>query len=261
MTTGTETPSYSIAVLDRSLDVLEELATSSDARGITEIAHAIGATKSSTFRILATLENRGYVFREPDSGKYRLGTSLFRLGQRSLESVELRSVARPVLENLHHRFNETVNLGTLVEQRIVYVDMIESDRGLRMSARVGAQDEVHSTAIGKAILAYISDERLEKHLERPLPRLTPNTITDPEALREELAQIRTSGFSRDRGENEEGASCFGAPVFDHRGEVVAGLSVSGPEGRLAGEVAQDVAVAVRAAAQHVTERLGGRAPE
>jgi IclR family transcriptional regulator, KDG regulon repressor len=255
---GTKT--YNIAVVGRALDLLESLADATEPQGVSDLARSIGATKSATFRILATLGDRGYVLREPESGKYYLGLRLVGLGQKSLESIDLRAVARPVLEDLHHRFNETVNMGVQEDYRIIYVDIIESHYGLRMSARVGAQDLMHSTAIGKAILAYSGDDFITAYLNRPLERRTKRTLIHPEALLEELERIRRSGFSRDRQENEEGATCFGAPIFDHRGEVVAAISVSGPSTRLTGEKAEDVAVAVRHAAGIVTTRLGYRSP-
>jgi DNA-binding IclR family transcriptional regulator len=249
---------YSIAVLERSIDLLEVMADAGEPKGVSELARAIGSTKSATFRILATLEDRGYVSRVEEIGKYQLGLNLVHIGQSALERIDLRTVARPVLEDLHERFNETVNLGVLAGGRIVYVDMVESDHGLRMSARIGAHDNVHSTAIGKAILANLLPDQQEELLHGPLPARTEKTLTDVDALRQEIERIKVSGFSRDRGENENGACCFGAPIFDAQGRVVAAISVSGPDTRLAGEVAEDVAVAVRAAAQEITNRLGGR---
>ena len=258
MTDSARPTNYSIAVVQRAVDLLEAMAARSEPMGVSELSRAIGSTKSATFRILATLEERGYVTRDGDTSKYQLGLSLVHLGQASLERIDLRTVARPVLENLHHRFNETVNLGILASGRIVYVDMVESDHGLRMSARVGAHDNVHSTAIGKAILAYLPDEQRDSILAEPLPARTSRTLTDADALRKEIERIRVSGFSRDRGENEDGACCFGAPIFDSRGDVVAAISVSGPETRMTGERAEDLAVAVRVAAQDVSYRLGGK---
>jgi IclR family transcriptional regulator, KDG regulon repressor len=253
-------PNYNIAVVDRTIDLLEALADAPEPPGVTELAQAIDATKSATFRILATLEGRGYVSRDSETGKYQLGMPLVRLGQRSLESIDLRTIARPILEDLHDQFNETVNLGVMDNFRITYVDMIESDLGLRMSARVGALDYAHSTAIGKAILAYYPESQVEEYLSRPLEQRTARTITDPDKLRQELRRIGRSGFSRERGENEEGASCFGAPIFDHRGRVIAAVSISGPDSRVAGEKAEDIAVAIRIAAQVITSRVGGKQP-
>ena len=257
MTETTSSRNYRIAVLDRSIDLMEAMADAGGPIGVTELSRTIGSTKSATFRILATLEQRGYVRRVPENGKYQLGMNLVHLGQSALGRIDLRSIARPVLEDLHRRFNETVNLGVLSGGRIVYVDMVESQHGLRMSAQVGAHDNVHSTAIGKAILANLPESRQEALIEGPLPARTEKTLTTREALLDDIERIRVSGFSRDRGENEVGANCFGAPIFDAQGNVAAAISISGPETRLNGEMAEDVAVAVRIAAQEISDRLSG----
>lgn len=248
---------YRIAVVDRTLDVLEALADARGPAGVSEIARSIGATKSAVFRILVNLERRGYVLRDPASGKYQLGGRLVQLGHQALATFDIRTRARPVLEELHLRFNETVNLGIPVNGRVLYVDMIESEHGLRMAARIGATDDMHSTALGKAILSFLPEAEREQVLRGPLARRTERTITNPEALRRELAQIRESGTAEDGGENEPGARCFGAPIFNHAGDVVAAVSISAPERRLDAARAREVTQAVRAAAAEITERIGG----
>ncbi|MEA2583249.1 MAG: IclR family transcriptional regulator, regulon repressor [Thermomicrobiales bacterium] len=253
-------PDYSIAVLDRALDVLEALADAAEPLGVTELARRVGATKSAAYRILANLERRGYVSKDPTTARYSLGTRLAYLGQQSLGTFDLRQVARSVLEELYRSFHETVNLGVLEGDEVVYIDMVESHHGLRMAARVGARDTVHSTALGKAILAFLPPEAIDRRLQRPLPRRTEHTITDPGLLAAELARVRARGVAEDHGENELGARCVAAPIFDHGGSVVAAISVSSPESRLDDPRAAEVATAVRAAAQEITRRVGGREP-
>jgi IclR family acetate operon transcriptional repressor len=251
---------YRIAVVERTLDLLEVLAEASTPLGVSDLARSIGATKSAVFRLLVNLERRGYVSRDPISSKYQLGGELVRLGQRALESSDVRSRARSVLVSLHARFNETVNLGAYADSLVTYVDMIESDQGLRMAARVGVTEHMHSTSLGKAILSFLAPDDLDRILARPLVRQTERTITDPEQLRVELETIRQVGFAQDRGENEDGARCFGAPIFDHRGRVVAAVSVASPESRVNDERGLLISQAVRDAAAEITARLGGRWP-
>lgn len=252
-------PDYQIAVVARTLDVLETLAGADEPVGLTELAEQVGATKSAVFRILATLEQRGYVVKEPPTGRYRLGPRLSYLGARALRGLELRQVARPALESLFHRFRETVNLGVLDGTEIVYLDMIESDRGLRMAATLGGRDPAFSTSIGKALLAFLPPEERARHLPAVLTPRTERTITEFAVLDGELAEVRARGFAEDRGENEAGAHCFGAPIFDHTGRPVAAISVSAPESRI-GAQSDHIGTAVRAAAEQVTQRLGGYAP-
>lgn len=250
---------YGIAVLDRALDVLEALAEApGDASlGVSEIARRIGATKTAAFRILVNLERRGYVDKDPATATYALGTRLAYLGERSLSAIDLRGAARPMLAELHRRFGETVNLAVRDGAEIVYVDMIESGHGLRMAARIGGRDALHSTALGKAILAFLPPEARDDLLRGGLPARTGQTITEPVKLLAELARVRERGFAEDRGENEVGARCLGAPIFDHRGAVAGAISISAPDSRLDDARAAVAAAAVVEGAAGVTRRLGG----
>jgi len=251
-------PDYIIAVLDRALDVLEALANGDEPLGVTELARRVGATKSAAYRILANLERRGYVSKYAATARYTLGTRLAFLGHQSLGSFDVRQAGRPVLEDLARQFQETVNLGVLDGDDIVYIDMIESNHGLRMAARVGARDAVHSTALGKAILAYLPERAIAPRLLRPLSSRTLRTITEPDKLVAALEKVRAQGVSEDRGENENGARCVAAPIFDHASNVIAAISVSSPEIRLDDERAMLVAAATRVAADEITRRIGGR---
>lgn len=248
---------YRIAVVDRTLDLIEAIAAASEPVGVTELAKEIGATKSAVFRILVNLERRGYITRDPVTSKCQLGGQFVHLGYQATRSIDLRARARPVLEDLHARFNETVNLGILVGDHISYVDMIESDHGLRMAATIGGIEPMHSTSLGKAVLSFLPDGERETILARPLARITERTITDPELLRADLARIRASGISEDRGENEIGARCFGSPIFNHRGKVIAAVSVSSPESRFDVVRFDEIPRAVREAAMSITAAIGG----
>lgn len=259
---GASGPDYSIAVLDRALDVLEALAAvpPGAALGVTDVARRVETTKSAAFRILSNLERRGYVSKDPITAKYGLGTRLAFLGDRSLAAIDLRGAARPELEALHGRFDETVNLGVRERHEVVYVDMVESGHGLRMAASLGARDLLHATALGKAILAFVPPAERDRLLRRRLPARTERTITDPTILRAELERVRASGVAEDLGENERGARCLAAPIFDHTGGVLGAISVSSPATRLDDARAAEVAAAVKAAAAAVTARVGGVAP-
>jgi len=261
-TTERDAPNYSIAVLDRALDLLEALAETPAGAplGVSEVARRVGVTKSAAFRILANLERRGYVAKDPVSARYTLGTHLVYLGERSLSAIDLRVAARPSLEELLRRFGETVNLGIREGADVVYVDMIESSHGLRMAARIGSRDYLHSTALGKAILAFLPPAERDHLLYAPagLPARTERTITDPVHLRAELERVRERGIAEDHDENEVGARCLSAPLFDHRGVVVGAISVSAPNSRLDDARAAEVAATVRVEAAAVTRRLGGR---
>ena len=251
---------YAIAVVNRALDVLDLLTEADAPLGATEIARRIGTTKSAAFRILTNLERRGYVAKEAQTSRYTLGARLVVVGQRAVRSLDLRRRARPVLEALHARFGETVNLAVLNQGTVVYIDIVESPHSLRTAATVGALDAVHSTALGKAMIAFLPEAEQAVLLSPPLVARTPRTLTDGEALARELARVRGAGVAEDNGENETGARCFGAPVFDHQGRPCAAISLSGPESRLDDARATEIKAALVAAAGRLTTEIAGVRP-
>ena len=254
-------PRYQISVLDRALDVLEVLASNERPVGVSEIARQIGTTKTAVFRILATLEHRGYVRRHDHVPTYVPGARLITLGERARREIDVRAIARPYLEQLNERFGETVNLGVLAQNDIIYIDMAESAHGLRMAARVGAHDPAYATALGKAILAYLPPAERERHLPDTFVRCTPGTVRDRDALAQELAAVRERGVAEEIGQNEIGARCLGAAIFDHRGVPVAAISVSAPETRMETDRVAAIAEALRQLTMAISAELGGVVPE
>jgi IclR family transcriptional regulator, KDG regulon repressor len=254
-------PDYTIAVLTKTLDLLDVL-EAHRALSLTELSGQAGVNKITAFRILANLEQRGYVERDGATGQYRLGVRLMQLGSRMSEGLDLRRVARPILESLLVEFNETVNLAVPKGNGIVYIDILQSARGLRMSASVGAQDDLHTTSLGKAMLAFWPEPEVEAFLGRGrLRQKTANTIVGPAALKRELARTRERGYAVDDEENEVGARCVGAPVFDHRAAVVGAISISGPASRLTFDRVGVVAVSLVAASQDISVRMGYQVPD
>lgn len=252
---------YPIAVLARALDLLDALEDNASL-SLTEASAVTGINKATTLRVLANLEERGYVERDPASLRYRLGLHLLRLSARLAEGIDLRTHARPLLDKLRAVSDETVNLAVPGEAGITYIDIVESGRGLRMAAKVGSQDTYHSTALGKAMLANMPPQRSERLIARSrLPHKTPRTITDPAALRSELRRIRARGYAIDDEENETGARCVAAPIFDHAGELVGAVSVSGPASRLPATRLRELGARVGASTQAISTRMGYRAPE
>lgn len=249
---------YRIGVLAKALDLVD-LLDEHEALTLTELSSRSGINKVTTLRILANLEERGYVERDDATGRYRLGFRLLQLGMRKSEGLDLRTVARPVLKTLHAETGETVNLAIPNRDGLVYIDIIESTHGLRMAATIGARDDYHSTALGKAMLAYQPASFREEFLARQaLPRKTSHTIVEPGALQAELDRVREAGFAVDNEENEPGARCIAAPVFDYHGRVVAAISISGPASRVSQDREHDLATRVTAAARQVSIALGFR---
>ncbi|MDR7522593.1 MAG: IclR family transcriptional regulator [Armatimonadota bacterium] len=224
---------YTVRVVDRALEVLELLRDAGRPLALHEISNRLGIVKSSGFRLLCTLERRGYVERADSNGGYRLGARLLSYRDASMTHRPLTEVALPHMHRLHEAFGETINLGVLRDGEVLYLEMLESPHSFRMAARIGTRSPMHSTALGKAIAAYLPAEEVEAIIRvRGLPALTPRTITSPAGFRRELARIKARGYSEDNGETEPEASCLGAPIFGASGEVVGAISLSGPTSRV-----------------------------
>jgi IclR family acetate operon transcriptional repressor len=248
---------YRIAAVDKTLDILEFLGQQRKRIGLPELSVALGIPKATLFRYMVTLEGRGYVRKGPDDDNYALGYKVLELGSHVLGNLTLHEVALPHMKDLQARFHETVNLGVLDGNEVVYIEILESRRAFKMSSRVGGRDMPHATSLGKAILAFLPEEEVERIAGATgLPRRTANTICSLPQLKQELASTRQRGYAIDDGENEEGARCVGAPIFDRRGNVSAALSVSGPAFRTSAVDIEDLGTALAAAALQISRGLG-----
>jgi DNA-binding IclR family transcriptional regulator len=245
---------YAIAVLGKALDLLDALDTG-EALTLTELSARIGVPKATALRVLANLEERGYVERDAH-GQYRLGMRLLQLGARKASGLDLRTLARPVMKQLHAEFDETVNLAVPGDDGIIYIDILQSARGLRMAATVGMRDPYHSSALGKAMLSHLPDARVEQLVGGSLGRKTERTVASVERLQDELAEVRRRGYAIDDEENEVGARCIGAPILDHRGQCAGAISVSGSASRLTDERIATLAERVRSAATAISRTMG-----
>lgn len=244
---------YGVRAVQRALDLLDALQEAPDGLSLAELATAAGLPKSSIFRYLSTLEGCGYVERDGRRARFRLGRRLLLL--QSPRRVELLAqVAYPHLEALRDRFQETVNLGVLDGNRIGYLQIVESPRSMRLAAREGDRDPIHSTALGKAIATQLGREHLLRILEAEgMPKLTLRTITESDAFLAELEEVRRRGFALDNGENEEGGRCIAVPLALNG--IGAAISLSAPEFRFSLDHAEPVAAALIRSAQAVVQEL------
>jgi IclR family acetate operon transcriptional repressor len=249
---------YTVQVLAKALAVLETLAQHG-ALSLAELAQAVDQPKSSVFRYLVTLEERGYIRRHPATEQYSLGVKLISLGNLVTGQFNVHEEAIGFMRQLLDKFRETVNLAILEDGQIVYLDILEGTQSVRMAARPGQRDFAHSTAIGKSILSHLPHEDLTAILKRHgLPAMTEATITNLEALQVELQRVRERGYAIDNLENEPGVRCVGAPIFNHHAEVIAAISVSGPASRITPSQVEMIGRELIAATRAISERLGYR---
>jgi IclR family acetate operon transcriptional repressor len=239
--------------IDKALTVLEALA---EHHRVTDIAAGTGLPKSTVHRILQSLVGWGFA-RTDGSGGYLPGPRILTLAGRVMSRFDPALHADTALQALRDRTGFTVHFAIRNGDEAIYVRKLEGLRPYQMASRVGMSMALHSTSIGKAILAQLPDHEIAAIAGRTgLEPRTPHTITDPDRLLAHLAEIRRRGHSTDEEENEGGIRCVGAPVFDHTGAVMGGISVSGlafdidpDDENLAAEVvtaARDVSIALGA---------------
>ena len=253
---------YRVQVLDRALAVLDALANSSAECGLAELCIALRLHKSTLHRLLMVLEQHRLVDKNLETGRYRLGLKLFELGSKAIAALDLRELARPYMIRLQGETQETVNLGVLDQGDVLYVAKIDSGRTLRMAARVGHRYPAYCTALGKAMLAGLLEHEVDAIAQQSgLKRKTPTTITTIEALKADLSRTRKRGYAIDNEENEEGARCVGAAIWDHRSRPQAAISVSAPAVRMGGQKMEAAAEAVMRVAHEVSRELGYRGDE
>jgi IclR family transcriptional regulator, acetate operon repressor len=239
----------------RAVRALEAIAESGD-MGVSELGRKLDVHKATASRLLATLAERGLVERDPFSERYRLGFGLIRLAGAAMTSLDLVRSGRPILEELAERTRETVNIGVVSSDGVVYVDQVAGSRAIVSVNWVGQRTPLHCTSNGKVLLAFMDEPERERILARPLEKKTPRTIVDPEQLRHELEGIRRRGFAQTVEELEEGLNAVAAPVRQADGRVTAALSVSGPAFRMRGVDLPRVALLTSDAANAVSRRLG-----
>jgi DNA-binding IclR family transcriptional regulator len=247
--TDAEQPVDSGHVLDRAVDILESFVRIGPELGVSELSRALGLNKATAHRLLTTLKRRDLVSQDPVTRRYRLGMKLWELGSRATADFSWIDRVHPYLERLTAEMGETTHMAILEGSEILYVDKVETSRSLRMPSQVGRRLPAHCTALGKAMLAYLTDDVLDWVISRQsLVRATAKTITDPVRLRTELELIRKQRYAVDNEELEEGLRCIAAPIRDHLGRVIAAVSSAGPTARLRLEdVPQDAALVMKAA--------------
>lgn len=247
---------YVVKPVFKALQVLVALGDEPSPLTLTEICHRVRLPKTTVFRYLQTLAATGFVRHDREQDVYHLGPRLFELGRSAGRQLRIRDVALPVMVELRDRFNETVNLGILDGLDVVYVEMVESRHALRMQATLGGRDPAYSTSLGKAILSCLPESERRRHLPARLTPRTVHTVKTKAALMQALEEVRALGYAVDEQENEDGARCVGAPIFEYPGRVVAAISVAAPTARLRREMIPTIASAVMESAALISRLLG-----
>jgi IclR family KDG regulon transcriptional repressor len=252
---------YAIQTVINAMRLLESFRDEEEL-GVTEISRRLGLHKNNVFRLLATLEQQGYIEQCRENDRYRLGVRSLELGQAFARSRTLLRMARAVLEDLAQRCQESVHLGVMRDFEVIHVDGAQSDHLVLTGLRIGRRLPVHATALGKVLLGCSPEEVRQSYdrsivAGRALEQRTPSTITDPHKFFEHIRTVAVGGFALDLEECEVGLCCAAAPVFDGDGEVVAAVSVSGPAFRCGeARLLDEIVPRVTGAAEELSRHLG-----
>lgn len=237
------------------MNVLESLAEKPE-QGVSELATRLAMTKSLVFRILQTLEVRGFVARDPDRAVFSLGYRMSVLGERAGHEKGLVLAARPVMEQLRNETAENINLVVRDDTRALVVATREGRHSMRLFAQAGRHGPLHAGGGSLLLLAFAPDAVREMVLNSPLTRYTSDTVTAPAKLRRTLARIRDQGWNIAQNDLDEGAFSIAAPITGVSGQVIAAISVAGALARLDDDRREHHLTAVRRAAARISTKLG-----
>jgi len=227
--------------------------------GISDLAKRLGVAKSTVHRLAVTLVAEGMLEQNSESGKYRLGIALFRLGALVRHRMDVSIEARHLLRDLREKANETVHLAVLDEPEIMYIFNLESTQAIRMRSDIGVRKPAYCTAEGQVMLAFQPAEVVERVIRAGLAPRTPQTITDPAALMKALEAARQRGCAIEDEESEIGMRCIAAPIRDDTGQVIAAIGLAGPVSRLTKKALTAFIPHVIETAAAISVRLGFRA--
>jgi DNA-binding IclR family transcriptional regulator len=245
-----------VGVLSKVLKIFDLLQDHPFGLDLQTISRRTGINKSTAYRFVAHLEREGYLMRD-DMGCYTIGMQLLQLGARTNHRTILQQVAAPVLRDLLKATEETVNVGVLDGGQVLYMAVLESPHAFRLVSKIGLRRPLYSTALGKALLAFLPEEERENLLSSlGFQAFTPHTLTSLMQLRRELENVRRSGYALDNEESVLGARCVAAPILNARDEGVAAVSLSGPITRVTTEKITLFAAAVKEAAGEVSTYFG-----
>jgi IclR family acetate operon transcriptional repressor len=250
----------SVQSLDRAVSLLR-LVADQNGLSLTEVSQTAGLAPSTAYRMLTTLQHHGIVEFEESSQLWYVGVETFRMGSAFLRRRKLADRGRSVIQDLMVTCGETANLALAESDGVIFVNQVETHEAIRAFFRPGTRSPYHASGIGKAILAFLGDERRDAMVKAlPLERFTPRTRTDIAGLLVDLAETRARFYAFDDEERNAGMRCIAAPVFNEFGDPIGGVSISGPTVRLTDSRVAAIAPRVTTAGKLITTAMGGLWP-
>jgi DNA-binding IclR family transcriptional regulator len=229
--------------------------------GVMQLSRMVAMHKSTVSRLLASLQQEGFVDKNPLTGKYRLGLNLVHLASFVLDGLDLREVARPHLEKLAAHTQETINIGVLDREMCLNIESIISPRPIQHAGKLGARYPLYCTSTGRVLLSDLPLEKRNSLLKTSPRAYTDKTITDPHDLEKIIGQVQHQGYAIVHEEYQDGLSAVAAPIRDHTGNVAAALSVSGPTYRFDSNQVDTIVSLLKETAEEISTKLGGSIPK
>jgi len=247
-----------LSSVKKALMILEAFSPDQPELGVTEISRILKSHKSSVFRVLRTLVSEGFVEKNPQTNKYRLGLKLVELGNRILNHYDLRDHAGPFMEALAKKTKEIIHLSILDRNQIVYLDKKGEGQTLTVATKIGGRSPAHACAMGKVLLSGLSSEELSDVLALgPLAKLTPKTVTTIPKLLKELELVRSRGYAVDDEESFPGIRCVAAPLSDRGGTTVAAISATVPKQRMGKKRMREMSQEIIDTARLISRKIEG----
>jgi DNA-binding IclR family transcriptional regulator len=252
-----EKSNYVIQSVSHALDVLEQFCDEADELGVTELSKRLKLHKNNVFRLLATLESRGYIEQNRASENYRLGIHCLQLGQSYVQHSGILRQAKPAMDGVVHQAREMAYVALLRRGGAVPVQVVDADRAVRLVLRLGEVLPLHCTAPGKVFLAFEPEDDAKAMLPDPLAKFTERTPVERQVLQQQLRSVTTNGYAVDMGEHVEDVRAVAVPIRDYTRAVVAALVVAGPSYRFQAErIDKELAPLVVKAGRELSSRLG-----
>ena len=256
---GPESGSGRLSSVTSALLVMKAFSAEESEIGISSLAKRLGLAKSTVHRLAVTLASEGFLEQNPETGRYRLGLSLFTLGALARRRMDVSNVSRPLLGVLRDKFQEASTLAILSGTSVMFLHNLESGQAIGIRAHIGDLKPAHCTAEGRVMLAYAAPAVVAEVLKEGLSPRTAKTITNAAAFKRVLEEVRVAGYAIDDEESEDGMRCLAAPVRDISGKVIAAVGLAGPTQRLPKKDLRAKAPEVGAPGEAVSMRLGWRA--
>jgi IclR family transcriptional regulator, KDG regulon repressor len=250
-----------LSSLKNALRILNSFSMDEPEKKITEISSSLGLNKSTVSRTMATLASEGFVFKDPETKKYRLGLSILTLSGVVNSTMDIYRESQPILNKLVETLGETAHISVLDHLDVIYLHKVECNHPVRYLTHVGRRNPPYCTSSGKVLLAFSGEDVINSVIEKGLHRFSKNTITDPERLHDHLREVNKNGYALSVDELLDGATSIAAPIYDYNEKVIAALSIVGPKQRLPSHKIPGIAKKVMSAGLEISRNMGYRKVE